>query len=201
VSASRRPLTRLSAALLVLGLLAACSHAPRLPLDWQDHAAAVRGRTGWDLQGKIGLRSSAQNGSALLSWRQREAEYRVVLSGALGLGKLVLNGGPGGVTWTGRDGGTRAHPDPAALIRELWGWEVPVASLAWWVRGLPDPAHRLAEPRFENGLATRFEQAGWVIEPQAYRTVEGIELPTRVRLQGEGAVLTVSVSRWSLAAP
>lgn len=190
------------ATLLLACLLAGCvRETARVPADWQARAAALAERGSWDLQGKIGVRSTRESGSALLSWRQREAEYRLVLSGALGLGKLVLSGNPQGVSWTGRDGQVRNHPDPAALIRELWGWEVPVGSLSWWVRGLPDPAHALGKPRIQNGLATRFEQAGWLVEPQDYRAVEGIELPTRVRLEGQGAVLTVSISRWSFAGP
>ena len=183
-------------------LLAGCAGTPaRMPQDWTAHVAQVSERGSWELQGKIGLRAASNSGSALLSWRQRAADYRLVLSGALGLGKLVLAGDPGGVNWTGRDGQLRRHPDPQALIREVWGWEVPVASLPYWVRGLPDPAQPLHSPVIENGLAMSFSQAGWVVEPQAYRAVDGVDLPTRVRLQGEGAVLTVSISRWSIVAP
>lgn len=193
---------RLPVILLVVCLLAGCvRETARLPTDWQSHVAALGERDAWDLQGKIGLRSANDAGSALLSWRQRQADYRLVLSGALGLGKLVLDGSADGVNWIGRDGQRRSHANPEALIRELWGWQVPVASLPFWVRGLPDPAHELVAPVFEGGLATRFEQAGWIVEPQAYRPVDGIVLPTRVRLQGQDAVLTVSISRWSFATP
>lgn len=191
-----------SALLALALLLGGCAGSTaRMPQDWKSHVEKVSAQGSWELQGKIGLRAPGNSGSALLSWRQHGADYHLVLSGALGLGKLVLAGDPEGVNWTGRDGQPRRHPDPQALIHEIWGWEVPVASLPFWVRGLPDPAQPLRDPVIESGLAASFRQAGWVVEPQVYRAVDGIDLPTRVRLRGANAVLTISISHWGFEAP
>src|SRR5262245_53704205 len=88
--------------LLCAVLLASCvRQTARVPPAWESHAHDLAARENWDLQGKIGVRAAKDSGSAMLSWRQREHDYRLVLSGALGLGKLVLEGDENGVSWTG----------------------------------------------------------------------------------------------------
>jgi outer membrane lipoprotein LolB len=198
----RRTAPRSQALALCMLLIVSCARQPlRAPTEWSAHLAEVASRSNWQLQGKIGLRAESRAGSAFLSWRQQHSDYRLVLSGALGLGKLVINGNPGGVSWVDSSGRERHFDDPQALIAEAWGWQVPVASLQYWVRGIPDPSSETTNDQFENGLATRFRQAGWTILPGAYEEVDGIEMPTRVRLESSSAILTVSISRWDWAAP
>jgi outer membrane lipoprotein LolB len=188
----------LLAGIAVLMLLAGCAQQPSMePADWTAHRDAVAARASWDLQGKIGLRAPGRSGSAFLSWNQQSGNYRLVLSGALGLGRLVLQGDASGVSWQGKDGKTRHHPDPSVLIAEAWGWTVPINALRFWVRGIPDPSLPVEDQVLEHGLATRFRQSGWTVTPQNYTDASGISLPGRVRLEGESAALTVSISRWT----
>lgn len=190
---------RLLVGLLVLALLGGCVQQPRqVPTDWQTHLTAVSAQTHWDLQGKIGLRAPGRSGSAFLSWNQTPENYRLVLSGALGLGRLVLDGDASGVTWQDKDGTTRHHPDASVLIAKAWGWAVPVNALRYWVRGIPDPSLPVDDQVLEQGLSTRFRQSGWTVAPENYSDVGGISLPGRVRLNGETAAITVSISRWTL---
>lgn len=202
VTAARR--CAAGAAVLLALLLAGCAlepRAPALPGDWSAHAAAVGARTNWDLQGKVGVRAGTGSGSAFLSWKQHADAYRVVLSGALGMGKLVLDGDASGVAWNDSRGRSGRHPDPDALVAEIWGWRLPVAALQYWIRGIPRPGEAFDSAEFVNAQAHRFRQSGWLVEPAEYREVDGITLPTRLRLETEGAVLTVLVSRWSAPPP
>lgn len=195
---------RASRRLLIMAmalLLSACAQQPRPPVEWTRQADAIGRQQRWDLDGKIGLRGPERAGSAFLSWKQEGAHYRLLLSGALGLGRLALHGDAEGVSWV-RDGRRGRHEDPEALIAELWGWRVPIGALQFWVRGIPDPARPAESQGFEQGLLTRFRQSGWTVEPSAHRAVGDLLLPHRVRLQGEsGASLTIAVSRWTLPPP
>ena len=197
-TAGRGIVTSVRIALLALAL-AGCAPQPRraeLPADWQEHAAAVSARSAWGLQGKIGLRAASGSGSAFLTWTQEAERYRLVLSGALGMGKLVLTGDADGVAWNDSRGRTGRHADPDALVAAIWGWRLPVAALKYWIRGIPQPDRPVEDAEFAGPELTRFRQSGWLVEPAAYREVDGIALPTRLRLEGEGAVLTVLVNRW-----
>lgn len=190
--------------LCALLLLAGCAPQPRpapLPADWQAHAAAVGARQAWQLQGKIGVRAASGSGSAFLTWKQQAESYRLVLSGALGMGKLVLTGDAHGVAWNDSRGRTGQHADPEALVAEIWGWQLPVPALKYWIRGIPRPGHPVADAEFAGAEITRFRQSGWLVEPGAYRDVDGLALPTRLRLEGEGAILTLLINRWGPPAP
>lgn len=182
-------------------LLAACAQQPRAPVEWTRQTDAISRQTRWDLDGKIGLRGPDRAGSAFLSWKQDGPNYRLLLSGALGLGRLALDGDAEGVSWV-RDGRRGRHEDPEALIAEIWGWRVPIGALQFWVRGIPDPGLPAESHDFENGVLSRFRQSGWTVEPSAHRAVGELLLPHRVRLHGEAGVsLTIAVSRWTLPPP
>lgn len=189
------------AVLTLAALLSACAQQPSTPVEWRQQAEAIGRQQQWELEGKIGLRAPDKAGSAFLGWKQDGGHYRLLLSGALGLGRLALDGDAKGVSWV-RDGRRGRHEDPEALVGEVWGWRVPIAALQFWVRGIPDPALPVESQGFEQGVLTRFRQSGWTIEPSAHRSVGDLLLPHRVRLEGgAGASLTIAVSRWTLPPP
>ncbi|HMV72222.1 MAG TPA: lipoprotein insertase outer membrane protein LolB [Pseudomonadales bacterium] len=189
--------------LLALLMLTGCSIAPRapeMPADWEQHVATLAARENWKLSGKLGVRAQSANGAATLDWTQHGASWRLILAGALGSGRLTLDGGTDGVAWRDTRGRSGHHADPDALVTELWGWPLPVAALRYWVRGIPQPGVAIEKPEFGNGSLRRFVQAGWQIEASEQREVEGFALPTRLRITGYGAVLTLVVREWSLPA-
>lgn len=169
--------------------------------DWTARATALQDMDNWQLQGKIGVRAAQNSGSAALNWQQQEERYRLVLSGALGMGKLVLWGDQNGVSWTDDNGEHRQHPDAQALVSELWGWSIPVEALRYWVRGIPQPQQPFTGKPATEDEAAAFAQAGWTVQPVNYRDTDGHSLPTRIRLQSASATLTVLVNRWTLLPP
>ena len=186
--------------LALLLVLAGCASAPQQPVpppDWQAHVSAITTQRIWQLNGKIGFRASSGSGSAFMTWQQRNDNYRMVLNGALGLGKMVLNGNRNGVSWSDNQGQSHHHPDPDELVNELWGWQIPVRALPFWVRGIPQPDIAITDLQLLNGAALAFNQAGWAVRFDAYRDSNGLTLPGRIVLEREGAVLTLLVNRWS----
>jgi len=188
-------------ALTLAAALGGCHPAPRLPpADWRSHRDDVESRERWELGARIGLRAGGKGDSAFLDWRQDADAYRLALSGALGMGRLVLHGEASGVSWRDDSGTEHHHADADALVEELWGWRIPLGALKYWVRGIPEPGVEFDQERFENGLAQRFRQAGWLVELADYRPVEGLALPRKVRISSDDAALTVAVHRWRLDA-
>lgn len=190
--------------LVVLLTLAGCSSTPRAPTtatDWERTASALAAHENWALSGKIGVRAPSGNGAATLDWTQHGDAWHLVLGGALGMGRLMLEGTPDGVAWRDTRGNSGRHVDPEALVRELWGWPLPVAALAYWVRGIPQPGVGIEYAEPGDGGLRRFAQSGWEIETTERQEVDGFALPVRVRVTGYGAVLTLAIRRWHLAAP
>ena len=52
----------------------------------------------FSLQGKIGVRTPEQTGSAFFTWVQQQQEFDIELSGILGVGKTQITGRPGEVS-------------------------------------------------------------------------------------------------------
>ena len=196
-SLSRGWQTVLIAATMLLAACAPLRQPSPVSRDWQSHVRELHQQRSWQLQGKIGIRAPHDSGSAFLNWQQGPTAYRLVLSGALGLGKLVLDGDQSGVDWVDEDGAQHHHDNPDALIRELWGWEIPLRALPYWIRGVPQPSSAVSGLQLANGTALGFIQDGWSLQFSAYRNSNGAALPGRIRAEREGLILTVLVNRWS----
>ena len=91
--------------------------------------------------------------------------------------------------------------EQASALEQALGAPVPLASLRYWLLGVPDPDPALvAEESLELGegrLAT-LRQAGWEIAYPRYAPVAGsrLELPQRIEVRREGLRLRVWVDAW-----
>ena len=88
-----------------------------------------------------------------------------------------------------------AHAELAARL----GFDVPIASLRYWVLGVPDPAQPAEETLDEaqQRLAT-LVQDGWHIDYTDYTSAAGASLPARITLQREAVRVRLLVEDWQL---
>lgn len=190
-------------ALALLLLLAGCQlNAPREQLEgsgspeqWRQHQTLVNQLGAWELSGKLGIRSDAQNASATLFWLQRNDYYDIVVSGPLGQGSARLQGEQGQTRLT--HGGQQIQADsPEQLMEQQLGWTLPLGNLYWWIRGLPAPdsAHLLSLD--DDSRAQRLEQDGWQLDYSHYQVLEQLSLPGMIRLQGPQLRATLLIKQW-----
>ena len=160
--------------------------------------SALREQADWSLSGRIALSNGRNGGSGRIEWRQNGDRYEVALSAPVTRQSWRLSGDAAGARLEGLEGGTRRGPDAAALLREATGWEIPVAALSDWVRGLRAQGQGPAELRYgADGRPARIEQGGWSID---YRWPEdqGPVLPSRLdAVRGEAKVKLI-VDEWQL---
>lgn len=191
----RRPLL---AAVAVLA--AACAAPPTLTLppldDWDRRESVLGAVDAWRAAGRIGIVAGDEAQSGSLEWRQEEEFVRVTIRGPLGAGGLALEGDAGSVVLTASDGSTVVLTRPEQQLREIYGWTIPVASLSWWLRGLPDPARTAVTEVTPDGRLAMLEQAGWLIEYPQYRPAAGVLLPYRIRARSADIRLTIVVREW-----
>jgi outer membrane lipoprotein LolB len=97
--------------------------------------------------------------------------------------------------------GLRARPiegrDAAALLERELGWQVPVAQLGYWIRGMraPGPAQLVFR---EDGLPARINQNGWQVEYRDYDGSVDPPLPRRIFAKNGTRDVRVSIRRWEL---
>lgn len=189
--------------LAMLGLLAGCQlNAPREQLDgagspavWRQHQQQSGLLQAWELSGKLGVRSDAQNASATLFWLQRNDYYDIRVSGPLGQGSARLQGERGLTRLT--HGGQQLDADsPEQLMRQQLGWSLPVSSLYWWVRGLPAPGSSYQLTLNNDSHASRLRQDGWQLDYSDYQRHEQLSLPGRIRLSGPHLQATLLIKQW-----
>lgn len=127
-------------------------------------AAEESGGQAWSLQGRVAISTGRQGGSARIEWLQPGPDrYRVILSAPLTRQSWRLVVEPGQAELDGLDGGSRRGSDAAALLHDATGWDVPLESLRYWVRGLPAPGP-VSSYRFDAAnTLVGLEQSGWHI--------------------------------------
>lgn len=179
---------------LLAALLSACAGQQPQPPTAADSPAAQLQH--WVIQGKLGVRSPGDNGSANLQWWQRSAQnYRIHLSGPLGAGATVINGTPAGVSLQrGSEPPIQAR-NPAQLTMQILGWPLPVAEMYYWVRGMAAPGIPVESQQQDNrGQLQNLQQAGWNLNFSNYLNAGPYVLPTRIVAETQQAAGPVKVT-------
>lgn len=154
------------------------------------------------IAGKVGVREAGENFSANLLWHQQGTAFEIDLWGPLGQGRVKLVK-KNDLIELRSDRGLLAEGDAETVMRQQLGWSLPVDVLPAWVQGQPlTHAPVRAISRDDRGRISGFEQLGWTVLLERYRTVENAlvqrDLPTRVTAtRGEDRVRLV-VSEWRI---
>ncbi|MDR7090512.1 lipoprotein insertase outer membrane protein LolB [Cellvibrio fibrivorans] len=195
--------------LIIVSLLfiSGCVHRGSLtpPQDVLEHQRQVQAIGDWQLTGKLGIRTSADSGSASVKWAQQLASYQINLSGPLGQKSMIITGTPEKVRLEQTGEPVQEAKTAEALIKKSAGWTLPVAQLAYWVRGVPAPKLRITQlQQNETGLIAQLIQGGWSIYYSNYRdqTFNGINLPLPGKITAEykDVRLVLVIRDWRLGA-
>lgn len=164
--------------------------------------AALSRQPDWHLDGRVALTNDGRGGSGRLAWEQHGAGFSVELGAPVTRQSWRLSGRDGDVLLEGLDGGPRRGTDPAALLRETTGWEIPVASLSAWVRGARATGGPAQLEFSADGRLVRLTQSGWTLDYTDWRPQPGgIDLPMRVTASRDTARVRLVVDAWGEAAP
>ena len=123
----------------------------------------------------------------------------VLLRGLLGVGGAHLSYDGALLRMTASDGtqleGESAHAELARLL----GFEPPLASLRYWLLGVPDPAVPNAiETLDDSQRLAHLQQGNWQIDYGEYLAGNAQWLPRRVAIQHGALRLKLRVSSWQL---
>jgi len=97
----------------------------------------------------------------------RGAQQVIDLATPVGTTVARIDIEPGRATATGPQMQTASGPNADELIEQVLGWRLPVAGLADWIEGRPDPA-RPARTRRDGDRVSEIEQDGWTIRIPEY---------------------------------
>ena len=208
-------LIRAWAAVVIIAGLGACTTIQLEPLpegmtdqppaDWQDRSAKLSQFDHWQLSGKLAVRQPSDSGTAIINyWIQEGETYDLALSSSfLGMGSTKLKGVPGFIELTLSNGETYRSGDPDALMKAATGWQLPLESLTWWIRGLPAPGGDFRLLFGNRGELAMIRQAGWEIRYDRWHELQGNTpaLPARITALKKDKRVRVVVSSWQDLTP
>lgn len=156
--------------------LAGCQsmNTPKLPSQTQ----MLQGQDQFQLQGKIGVRTPQQSGSAFFTWVQNQQQFDIELSGILGVGKTQITGQPGQVTLNSAKTGTIQAATPEELLTQATGWQAPITHLVDWVQAQPATTQAQVKKDQQQRIEHIIED-GWTVN-LSYQ--ESAKLPNKLIL-------------------
>ena len=170
------------------------------PADWSSTSARRDQFRHWELTGKLAVRQPSDSGTAIINyWKQDQEAYELALSSSfLGMGRTTLEGVPGFIELTLPDGERYQSSDPETLVTAATGWQLPIDSLAWWIRGLPGPEGDFRLFFDDQDRLAVIRQLGWEIRYDRWKAFldDYPPLPARITaVKGEKRVRVV-VTTW-----
>ncbi len=193
-----------SVALLPIVLLAACSQAPTIEKDvdpsrWLQHQLDITAISEWKLTSRIGIQTEKQGVSATLHWQQLLSNYDLHLIAPLGQGSYFFNGSPNSVTMIGPDKKVYQADNAQTLMDSGLGFSVYLDGLQYWVRGIPEPNTTFSELSLDaEGRLIYMKQSGFSISILRYKELNGISLPEKLVIRGDGVQLRMVVKQWEI---
>lgn len=195
---------------VVLAFLAGCSSKAPLPLVpevapevqrqqlWLEHRQQIQSVEKWAFTGRLGLRVPKRSGSMSIEWLQDSHQYSIYLDGPFGVSVAHIEGDERYASARVSDGKRVVGRTPEHLMYQLTGWDLPVSSLKYWVRGLPAPGDDLRVSLNNNGMPETLSQHGWNIEYLRFDNENGVTIPSRIRASNGDIHITLVVSDWQL---
>lgn len=188
--------------LMLTSMLTSCTTVapPSTPTQetWQTRKTQLERIQSWQLNGKVGVQTAQDSGSATIDWEENRGNYTVNLYAPLGAGTMKLSGRPGSATLVMPDGKKFTASSPEALLAKNWGFNLPVSYLRYWVRGLPVPG-TAANLHFDAfNRVTSFSQQGWQVQIQSYTRAGGAELPSRLSISSATLHGKLVIHTWNI---
>jgi len=185
----------------VLVLLAGCATTPEsidLPdIDsWDTRTDVLGGIENWEFKGRIAVKAGDDGFNGKFNWAQQDSDFSATVGGPLGMGTVRIEGDGQLITLTDKDGVETVLHDPEVELRWRYGWTIPVTSLRYWALGIPDPATPSTTRLDEQGLLSRLEQSGWVVEISEYREGGGQQMPRILTATNPDTRVRMIIDRW-----
>ncbi|HKT30880.1 MAG TPA: lipoprotein insertase outer membrane protein LolB [Gammaproteobacteria bacterium] len=186
-------------------LLASCvsvpGTAPEGPPNeaaWQARAMHLQSLNDWELQGRIGIVTGQHGGSGSMDWRQQGLQVAFSFRGPFGAGTLEVRGDSRELWVRSSRGDDFITTDPEKDFAARLKVPLPVLSMRFWMRGLPDPDAPFAKTVDARGQLVTLTQHGWQVNYQDYAEFGGYDLPTRMLIRRDDTRIKVAVNNWQV---
>lgn len=149
----------------------------------------------FEINGKIGVTTPQQAGSAFYTWSQQDNVFAIDLSGVLGVGQthITYNGNIASITSEKINNTTHTLTarSPEELLQQVANWQAPISQLPYWIMGkyAPSDGNNQLDTLQRLSIAHNSDwTANFSYEPTQ-------KLPNKITMQkatGEKVILTIN---------
>lgn len=184
---------RTSCALAIAVIVAACATLPESP-------GVPASPSPFDLSGRVLVSYDGHAFSSGVRWLHAAERDEISLLSPAGQTLAYIAGEAGGATLTAADQRQYRAASVESLTREALGWELPLASLQYWVQGQPAPVGVPdAVERDAGGRLAALTQNGWRIVFVYYPPAEHGGLPRRLEMSSGAQEIRLVIDGWRQA--
>jgi len=193
---------RSAAILVTLAALAACApvrvrETAATSASQDAREAALAPRTHWQIEAHISVSDGRDGGSGDLVWQQNGESYSFTVRAPVTGKTWKLSGDAHQAQLEGVDPQPVRGTDPERLLRERLGWDVPLAALGSWVRGLRAPGERADVQYDAQNLPAVLVQDGWKIEYRGWFADSQPSMPRKLFADRGSARVRMAIDSWS----
>jgi len=198
----------LLASIVFCGFLSSCESLPVEPeqvvsqdeVTIQQRQSQLAALKNWQLDGRISLVTEDEAWSGQFYWQQNAtSDYFIQFSAPSGQGAMQLLGSDESVELRMANGKSYKARDADTLLREETNWELPIGSLWYWVRGLPDPELPVKTTLDQQGLIQDLQQNDWHIQYKRYQQYDAFYFPRKIVIQHEDMKVRLIVTQWTVS--
>ena len=190
---------------LALTLLALAACAPMRVRETPAALAAQQARetrlaplTHWTLHAHIGVSNRGDGGSGDLTWEQDGEAFRFTVRAPVTGKTWTLSGDAGHAVLEGVDPQPDRDADAQRLLHDRLGWDVPLADLRAWVRGLRASGSPASVQYNAANLPAVIEQDGWRVEYRDWFADRDPPLPRKVFASRGDARVRMAIENWNV---
>ena len=154
----------------------------------------------WQASGAMSIRQANRSTAFSFEWQQESQQrYTLRLFAPLGLGSLRIVSSEDHVSlW--QSGSQRIMAKtPELLMQQELGYTVPLTSLYYWARGLPDPHFPVVKSGDAQPHLIQLQQQAWKIKFLDFKIISGFDLPTQIILENKTMHVKIVITRWRLS--
>lgn len=181
--------------LLISVLTTACQTTPKTVVNPTPTLSHIHqeNQQKFEINGKIGLISPKQAGSAFYVWSQHGKSFEIELSGAMNVGQTNISYNGQQATLVSEKGSLTADT-PEDLLEQATGWQAPISQLAYWIMGKSAPSDSGQTLDNQQRLATA-DNNGWQATFEYHKNET---LPNRIIVKhADGYKVTLTINRLS----
>ena len=163
---------------------------------WIRHQKQINTITGWQLTGRIGVKTKKNAEAVNINWQRQNQQYVLIFSGPFGKVLAKLSGSTDGssvLSLPGKPAITGTSTE--SLIKQAIGMDIPTDELISWITGIPAPEQSKKISLNTSGRLNRLNQKNWHITYSDYILLDNCILPSYISAVKKDMKITIAL-RW-----